>query len=43
MLFFLGLKVSVVFDGDYDRIPHPDINLENSVSEVNFKFVIVHV
>ncbi|CAL8999321.1 unnamed protein product [Prunus brigantina] len=30
----LPSQVSVVFDGDYDRIPHPDINLENSVSEI---------
>lgn len=28
-------KLSVVFDQSYDRIPHPDTNLENSVSEVS--------
>ncbi|XP_062017732.1 nudix hydrolase 9 isoform X2 [Rosa rugosa] len=27
-------QVSVVFDELYDRIPHPDINLENSISEI---------
>lgn len=27
-------QVSVVFDQAFDRIPHPDINLENSISEV---------
>nr|XP_028944281.1 nudix hydrolase 9 isoform X3 [Malus domestica] len=27
-------QISVVFDGVYDRIPHPDINLENSISEI---------
>ncbi|THG05888.1 hypothetical protein TEA_030112 [Camellia sinensis var. sinensis] len=26
-------QVSVVFDQAFDRIPHPDINLENSISE----------
>lgn len=31
------VKVSVDFDGSYDRIPHPDINLENSISEVSFE------
>ncbi|GMN24388.1 hypothetical protein TIFTF001_000547 [Ficus carica] len=29
----LSLLLSVVFDQSYDRIPHPDTNLENSVSE----------
>ncbi|KAL2470433.1 Nudix hydrolase 9 [Abeliophyllum distichum] len=27
-------QVSVVFDQSYDRIPHPDISLENSISEI---------
>ncbi|EXC35080.1 Nudix hydrolase 9 [Morus notabilis] len=27
-------QLSVVFDESYDRIPHPDINLENSISEI---------
>ncbi|KAI3450465.1 hypothetical protein Pfo_007130 [Paulownia fortunei] len=27
-------EVSVVFDQAYDRIPHPDINLENSIAEI---------
>ncbi|XP_019106576.1 nudix hydrolase 9 isoform X2 [Beta vulgaris subsp. vulgaris] len=26
-------QVSVVFDQVYDRIPHPDVNLENSIAE----------
>ncbi|KAK4780542.1 hypothetical protein SAY87_016648 [Trapa incisa] len=33
----LGLSPSQIFvdfDGSYDRIPHPDIDLENSVSEI---------
>lgn len=28
------MKVSVDFTESYDRIPHPDADLENSVSEV---------
>ncbi|KAK6142074.1 hypothetical protein DH2020_012176 [Rehmannia glutinosa] len=27
-------EVSVVFDPTYDRIPHPDISLENSITEI---------
>ncbi|KAL0369754.1 UNVERIFIED_CONTAM: Nudix hydrolase 9 [Sesamum angustifolium] len=27
-------EVSVVFDQTYDRIPHPDVTLENSISEI---------
>ncbi|PON89568.1 Dihydroneopterin triphosphate diphosphatase [Trema orientale] len=27
-------QVSVVFDEAYDRVPHPDANLENSISEI---------
>ncbi|KAL6566625.1 Nudix hydrolase 9 [Orobanche minor] len=27
-------EVSVVFDRTYDRIPHPDINLEDSITEI---------
>ncbi|KAH9701059.1 Nudix hydrolase 9 [Citrus sinensis] len=30
---FSSSQVSVVFDGSYDRVPHPDTNLENSISE----------
>ena len=37
MVNFLNcwIKVSVVFDPSYDRIAHPDIELENSISEVS--------
>lgn len=28
------LKLTVAFDEAYDRIPHPDLSLENSISEV---------
>ncbi|KAH9701055.1 Nudix hydrolase 9 [Citrus sinensis] len=31
---FSSSQVSVVFDGSYDRVPHPDTNLENSISEI---------
>lgn len=31
---FSPSQVSVVFDESYDRIPHPDTNLENSISEI---------
>ncbi|KAL9416068.1 hypothetical protein AB3S75_039293 [Citrus x aurantiifolia] len=31
---FSPSQVSVVFDGSYDRVPHPDTNLENSISEI---------
>lgn len=31
-------KVSVAFDQAYDRILLPDIELENSISEVTFNF-----
>lgn len=31
---FSPSQVSVVLDESYDRIPHPDTNLENSISEV---------
>ncbi|KAJ0575445.1 hypothetical protein HanOQP8_Chr00c832g0860541 [Helianthus annuus] len=27
-------QVSVRFDESYDRVPHPDAELENSISEV---------
>lgn len=27
-------QVTVVFDESFDRIPHPDINLENSIAEI---------
>ncbi|XP_054813182.1 nudix hydrolase 9 isoform X2 [Prosopis cineraria] len=27
-------QVSVVFSGAYDRIPHPDVNLENTITEI---------
>ncbi|GKV08195.1 hypothetical protein SLEP1_g19864 [Rubroshorea leprosula] len=27
-------QVEVIFDKSYDRIPHPDINLENSINEI---------
>ncbi|XP_015874252.3 nudix hydrolase 9 [Ziziphus jujuba] len=27
-------QVSVVFDETYDRVPHPDMSLENSISEI---------
>ncbi|KAL8191654.1 hypothetical protein R6Q57_028385 [Mikania cordata] len=27
-------QISVTFDESYDRVPHPDIDLENSVSEI---------
>ncbi|KAL1827598.1 hypothetical protein ACET3Z_006014 [Daucus carota] len=27
-------QVSVVFDASFDRIPHPDVQLENSISEI---------
>ncbi|XP_021889152.1 nudix hydrolase 9 [Carica papaya] len=27
-------QVSVEFDESYDRIPHPDVNLENSIAEI---------
>ncbi|KAI3742473.1 hypothetical protein L1987_60156 [Smallanthus sonchifolius] len=27
-------QVSVNFDESYDRVPHPDTDLENSVSEI---------
>jgi hypothetical protein len=36
-------KVSVVFDEAYDRIPHPDTNLENSISEVTLNFLNSHL
>lgn len=32
--FLVCLKVSVVYTEAYDRIPHPDINLENTITEV---------
>lgn len=35
------IKVSVVFDEAYDRIPHPAIDLENSVSEVRRAFLFL--
>ena len=35
--------VSVVFDELYDRIPHPDINMENSITEVNFYFFWLYI
>lgn len=38
MHLFVDLKVSVVFDELYDRVPHPDMNLERSISEVSFYF-----
>lgn len=31
---FSSSQVSVVFDESYDRVPHPDTNLENSISEI---------
>lgn len=31
---FSSSQVSVVFDGSYDRVPPPDTNLENSISEI---------
>ncbi|ESR37972.1 hypothetical protein CICLE_v10028948mg [Citrus x clementina] len=31
---FSPSQVSVVFDGSYDRVPPPDTNLENSISEI---------
>ncbi|KAH9661239.1 Nudix hydrolase 9 [Citrus sinensis] len=31
---FSPSEVSVVFDESYDRVPHPDNNLENSISEI---------
>lgn len=27
-------QVSVIFDKAYDRIPHPDLSLENSIAEI---------
>ncbi|GAB2286028.1 hypothetical protein Dimus_020451 [Dionaea muscipula] len=27
-------QVSVIFDESYDRIPHPDTDLENSIAEI---------
>lgn len=36
-------KVSVVFDEAYDRIPHSDTNLENSISEVKLNFLNSHL
>jgi hypothetical protein len=36
-------KVSVVFDEAYDRIPHPDTDLENSISEVKLNFLNSHL
>ncbi|KAL9268112.1 Nudix hydrolase 9-like protein [Drosera capensis] len=27
-------QVSVIFDESYDRIPHPDVDLENSIAEI---------
>jgi len=32
---FLFLKVSVDFSDAYDRIPHSDVSLENTISEVD--------
>ncbi|KAL8501644.1 hypothetical protein ACS0TY_020956 [Phlomoides rotata] len=31
---FSPSEVSVMFDRNYDRIPHPDISLENSIAEI---------
>lgn len=31
---FSSSQVSVVFDESYDRVPYPDTNLENSISEI---------
>ncbi|WVZ02336.1 hypothetical protein V8G54_023142 [Vigna mungo] len=31
---FLFLKISVDFSGAYDRIPHSDVSLENTISEI---------
>lgn len=31
------MKVSVVFDESFDRIPHQDVDLENSISEVRLE------
>ncbi|PON66984.1 hypothetical protein PanWU01x14_105660 [Parasponia andersonii] len=33
--FWWVQKVSVVFDEACDRVPHPDANLENSISEAS--------
>lgn len=33
-------QVLVVFDQTYDRVPHPDISLENSIAEVIFLFSV---
>lgn len=35
---FFWYKVSVVFDEAYDRTPHPDPTLEQSISEVVLRF-----
>lgn len=37
------LKVSVDFDELYDRIPHPDVELENSIEEVSLWFWSLNV
>lgn len=35
------MKVFVKFDPSYDRIPHPDANLEESINEVVIPFVTI--
>lgn len=34
LLLFFFIQVTVNFDESYDRVPHPDFHLENSISEV---------
>ncbi|KAL8471853.1 hypothetical protein ACS0TY_029188 [Phlomoides rotata] len=34
MLLYIQYHVLVMYDQTYDRITHPDISLENSISEI---------